>query len=135
VLSGNSVPGCRYDSIPHILMYLNYSVFTDVMFSHFNILFEAVLEDEQLWSIFPMMLKVNREPVRPQLLQKQLIIVQAILQYVCNNELQKLSEPGKRASVAIKLAEVALRRLPDPAFKEVCFLLVLLLVLILWGWH
>jgi hypothetical protein len=103
-------------------MYLNYSVFTDVMFSHFNILFEAVLEDEQLWSIFPMMLKVNREPVRPQLLQKQLIIVQAILQYVCNNELQKLSEPGKRASVAIKLAEVALRRLPDPAFKEVSFL-------------
>lgn len=100
-------------------MYLNYSVFTDLMFSHFDILFEAVLEDEQLWSIFPMMLKSSREPVRPQLVQKQLIIVQAILQYVANNELENLAQPGKRASVAIKLAEVALRRLPDPSFKEV----------------
>lgn len=101
-------------------MYLNYSVFTDLMFSHFDILFEAVLVDEHLFSIFPIMLKSSgREHVRPQFVQKQLIIVQAILQHVANNELQNLAQPGKRASVAIKLADVALRRLPDPSFKEV----------------
>lgn len=116
-----SVCFCRYDSIPHILMYLNYSVFTDLMFSHFDILFEAVLKDEQLWSIFPMMLKSSREQVRPQLVSKQLIIVQAILQYVANNELESLSKDGKRASVTVKLADVALRRLSDPTLKEVRF--------------
>lgn len=111
---------CRYDSIAHILLFLNYAVFTDLMFSCFDVFFEAVLEDEQLWTIFPVMLKGGREPARPQLVQKHLIIIQAILQHITNSELQHLAENSHRASVALKLAEVAFKRLPDPNFKEVC---------------
>jgi hypothetical protein len=110
---------CRYDSLAHILLFLNHAVFTDLVFSRFDIFFNAALADEQLWTIFPIMLKGGREPARPQLVQKHLIIIQAILQHILADELPHLRERSHRASMALKLAEVAFKRFPDPNFKEV----------------